>query len=84
MYASSIGFIRCSAKPAAFDRYIMPAGRSAAKPPAVAVVNRWYRRTDARPLQNLGLGLEEASLDKKPACIQTDKRAYSFADTVMH
>ena len=51
----------------------MPAGAQQQNhPPAVAVVNRWYSRTDARPLQNLGLGLEEASLDKKPAC--TDRQ----------
>jgi len=33
--------------PAAIDRYLLPAGRSAANPPAaVSAVDRWDRRTD--------------------------------------
>ena len=45
--------VACSTAPtalAAIDRYFLPAGRSAANPPAaVAAVDRWDRRTDARP-----------------------------------
>jgi len=40
--------------PAAINRYLLHAGRSAANPAATAAVNRWDRqmdgRTDARPL----------------------------------
>jgi len=35
--------------PAAIDRYLLPAERSAANPPAaVAVVDRWDRQTEGR------------------------------------
>ena len=36
--------------PAAIDRYLLSAGRSAANPPAtIAAVYHWDRRTDGRP-----------------------------------
>ena len=46
--------VACSTAPtaasAAIDRYLLPTGRSAANPPAaVAAIDRWNRRTDARP-----------------------------------
>ena len=42
----------CSTAPAAIDRYLLHAERSSANQPhAAAAVDRWDRRTDARPLQ---------------------------------
>ena len=39
----------CSMAPAVIDRYLLPAGRSAADPPAAVVaVDRWDRETDGR------------------------------------
>jgi len=39
----------CSTAPAAVSRYLLPAGRSAANPPAtVAAVDRWDRQTDGQ------------------------------------
>ena len=58
--ASSVGFQRDTARitsmRAAIDRYLLPAWHSAAySPVAVAVVDRWDRRTDAGPIRTASI-----------------------------